>query len=123
MPEEHRREDHPVQREYVLAFKGNQGKLHRVVVDYVTEHLENDFRDIEVRKHVERAKGHDRTDEITYYQLAVPKDLAAKNDWRWLKRFAISLLKQVDDKESVAMRRRMAGWNPSYPAKVLGIPA
>jgi len=39
------------------------------------------------------------------------------------KRFAISLLKQVDDKESIAMRRRMAGWNPSYLLKVLEIPA
>jgi len=37
----------------------------------------------------------------------------------WLKRFAISLLKQVNDKESVAMRRRMAGWNPAYLFKVL----
>lgn len=44
------------------------------------------------------------------------------NNLAWLKRFAISLLKQVDDKESIAMRRRMAGWNPSYLAKVLGIP-
>jgi len=41
----------------------------------------------------------------------------------WLKRFAISLLKQVNDKESVAMRRRMAGWNPAYLFKVLQIPA
>lgn len=40
----------------------------------------------------------------------------------WLKRFAISLLKQIDDKESIAMRRRMAGWNPDFLAKVLGIP-
>lgn len=41
----------------------------------------------------------------------------------WLKRFAISLLKQVDDKESIAMRRRMAGWNPAYLFKVLQMPA
>jgi len=40
----------------------------------------------------------------------------------WLKRFAISLLKQVEDKESIAMRRRMAGWNPAYLLKVLEIP-
>lgn len=40
----------------------------------------------------------------------------------WLKRFAISLLKQVDDKESIAMRRRMAGWNTNFLAQVLGIP-
>jgi hypothetical protein len=35
---------------------------------------------------------------------------------------SVSLLKQVDDKESIAMRRRMAGWNPNFLAKVLGIP-
>ena len=189
--------------DYVLALKGNQANLHRAVVDYVTGHMENDSSDIEVRKHVEHVEhveqvdGHGRTDEITYYQLPVPKDLPVKNDWQnlrtigvairhsetsrgetndvrfyisslklsvkrfaacvrghwgientlhwcldvtfredenrvrnrtlannlaWLKRFAISLLKQVDDKESIAMRRRMAGWNPSYLAKVLGIP-
>ena len=39
----------------------------------------------------------------------------------WLKRFAISLLKQMPDKESIAMRRRMAGWNPNYLAQVLEI--
>ena len=27
----------------------------------------------------------------------------------WLRRFAISLLKQVSDKESIVMRRRMSG--------------
>jgi predicted transposase YbfD/YdcC len=184
--------------DYVLALKGNQGKLHKAAVDYIAKHMENDFADVEVRKYVERIKGHGRTDEITYYQLPVPTELSAKNDWRglrtigvairhsessegesddvrfyisslrlgvkrfagcvrghwgientlhwcldvtfredesrvrdrtlannlaWLKRFAVSLLKQVDDKESIAMRRRMAGWNPSYLAKVLGIPA
>ncbi|MEM6471994.1 MAG: ISAs1 family transposase, partial [Planctomycetota bacterium] len=39
-----------------------------------------------------------------------------------LKRFAISLLKQVDGKESIAMKRRMAGWNANFLLKVLGIP-
>jgi predicted transposase YbfD/YdcC len=39
----------------------------------------------------------------------------------WLKRFAISLLKQQDNKESIAMRRRMAGWNIDYLAQVVGI--
>ncbi|EMI54079.1 transposase IS4 family protein [Rhodopirellula sallentina SM41] len=32
----------------------------------------------------------------------------------WLKRFAISLLKQVDDKESIAMRRPSTGY-PAHP--------
>ena len=37
----------------------------------------------------------------------------------WLKRFAISLLKQVTDKQSIAMRRRHCGWNENYLAQVL----
>lgn len=44
----------------------------------------------------------------------------AADNVAWLKRFAISLLKQQNDKESIAMRRRMAGWNTEYLTKVLG---
>ncbi|MEM1228171.1 MAG: transposase, partial [Planctomycetota bacterium] len=44
------------------------------------------------------------------------------NNLAWLKRFAISLLKQVDGKENIAMKRRMAGWNSGFPLKVLEIP-
>ena len=51
------------------------------------------------------------------------RDRVLADNLAWLKRFAISLLKQVDDKESIAMRRRMAGWNAAYLAKVLGIPS
>jgi len=45
----------------------------------------------------------------------------AADNIAWLKRFAISLLKQCPDKESIAMRRRMAGWNTDYLAQVLGL--
>ena len=41
------------------------------------------------------------------------------NNMAWLKRFAISLLKQVPDKRSIAMRRRVCGWNEGYLAQVL----
>lgn len=44
------------------------------------------------------------------------------NNLAWLKRFALSMLKQQDDKHSIAMRRRIAGWNTDYLAQVLGIP-
>lgn len=183
--------------DYVLALKGNQGNLYQAAMDYVVEAMESDFANVKFRSHVETLKGHGRTDEITYYQLTVPKDLPQRSSWKklktigvairhsesgsgetdevryfisslplsikrfaasvrghwsientlhwcldvtfredenrtrnrtlaenlaWLKRFAISLLKQVDDKESIAMRRRMSGWNPDYLAKVLGIP-
>ena len=49
------------------------------------------------------------------------RDRHAADNVAWLKRFAISLLKQRQDKESIAMRRRMAGWNMDYLAQVLGL--
>jgi len=49
------------------------------------------------------------------------RDRHAADNVAWLKRFALSLLKQRTDKESIAMRRRMAGWNTDYLSQVLGI--
>jgi len=49
------------------------------------------------------------------------RDRHAADNVAWLKRFAISLLKQCTDKESIAMRRRMAGWNTDYLSQVLGL--
>ncbi len=49
------------------------------------------------------------------------RDRHAADNVAWLKRFAVSLLKQQGDKESIAMRRRMAGWNTDYLAQVLGL--
>jgi predicted transposase YbfD/YdcC len=182
--------------DYVLALKGNQGKLHEAVQDYIITHMENGFADVTVRKYEEVVKGHGRVDTLTYYQLPVPESLPQRKFWKglrtigmairiskqdgketsdvryyinslrlgvrrfaaavrghwgientlhwcldvtfredesrlrdryaadnlaWLKRFAISILKQQTDKESIAMRRRMAGWNIDYLAQVLGI--
>lgn len=45
----------------------------------------------------------------------------AANNLAWLKRFAISLLKQQNDKHSIAMRRRIAGWNADYLSQVVGL--
>lgn len=50
------------------------------------------------------------------------RNRTSANNLAWLKRFGLSLLKQQDDKHSVAMRRRIAGWNINYLAQVLGIP-
>ncbi|MGA1190584.1 MAG: ISAs1 family transposase [Pseudomonadales bacterium] len=183
--------------DYVLSLKGNQGKTHEAVSTYIETHMENDFADIKVERFTETLKGHGRNDEITYYQMPVPKDLANRHKWAglktigvavrysecgdkwstevryyinsiglnvkrfarlvrghwaiestlhwcldmtfredesrvrerstatnlaWLKRFGLSLLKQHNDKHSIAMRRRVAGWNLDYLAQVLGIP-
>lgn len=183
--------------DYVLALKGNQGSLYEAVVDYVITHLENDFADLDARKHEEVVKGHGRVDTLTYYQLPVPASLPGKSRWKglktlgvairlseengretsdvryyisslrpgvkrfaaavrghwaientlhwcldvtfreddsrlrnrkaadnlaWLRRFAVGLLKRQPDKESVAMRRRLAGWNVDYLMQVVGLP-
>lgn len=50
------------------------------------------------------------------------RDRIAANNLAWLKRFAISLLKQQSDKQSIAMRRRLAGWNVDYLAKIIALP-
>lgn len=50
------------------------------------------------------------------------RDRNTANNLAWLKRFTLSLLKQQKDKHSIAMRRRVAGWNLDYLAQVLGIP-
>lgn len=48
------------------------------------------------------------------------RDRIAAENVAWLKRFAIGLLKRVNSKESIIMRRRMAGWNNNFLAQVLG---
>jgi len=183
--------------DYVLSLKGNQTKLHAAVASHIEKHMANNFADITARCFQETVKGHGRLDDITYYQMPVPKDLTNREKWKglktigvairnsecrgktktdvryyisslgvsvkrfakymrghwaientlhwyldvtfreddsrvrerntannlaWLKRFTMSLLKQKKDKYSVAMRRRVAGWDLDYLAQVLGIP-
>ena len=50
------------------------------------------------------------------------RERTTANNLAWLKRFGLSMLKQQKDKHSIAMRRRVAGWNLDYLAQVLGIP-
>lgn len=50
------------------------------------------------------------------------RDRNTATNLAWLKRFGLSLLKQQNDKHSIAMRRRVAAWNLDYLAQVLGIP-
>jgi predicted transposase YbfD/YdcC len=49
------------------------------------------------------------------------RDRIAGDNIAWLKRFAIGLIKQNTSKQSVAMQRRMAGWNENFLAQLIGI--
>ena len=73
------------QGDYVLALKGNQGKLHEAVIDYVTAQVENDFADVAARQWFVTETLHGQTETRIYTQLPVPKDLPMRGDWAGLK--------------------------------------
>jgi len=179
--------------DYVLALKGNQETLHQAVIDYVDQHLGNDFADVPARRHQETEKGHGREEYRSYVQMPVPEDLRGIEAWKglrsiglatlvckrdgqetgetryyisslpvgvkqfaravrshwsiengchwsldmtfredesrirgpqvrenfaWLNRFALSLLKQHPGKDSIAMKRRACGWSDDFLLQV-----
>jgi predicted transposase YbfD/YdcC len=55
--------------DYVLALKGNQETLHQAVIDYVNEHLDNDFAGEPARRHQESEQGHGRQELLPCVML------------------------------------------------------
>jgi predicted transposase YbfD/YdcC len=179
--------------DYVLALKGNQETLQQAVIDYVDQHLDNDFADVPVRRYQETEQGHGRQECRSYIQLPVPENLRGAESWKglqsiglatlvcsrgsqetsetryyisslpvgvrrfaravrshwsienschwsldmtfredesrirtpqlrenfaWLNRLALSLLKQHPGKESIAMKRRACGWSDDFLLEV-----
>jgi predicted transposase YbfD/YdcC len=179
--------------DYVLALKGNQETLHQAVLDYVNQHLDNDFADVPARRHQETDQGHGREEYRSYIQMPVPEGLRGAGGWKgmqsiglatlvctrdghetgearyyisslpvgvrrfarairshwsiengchwsldltfredephirepqtrenfaWLNRFSLSLLKQHPGKDSVAMKRRACGWSDEFLLQV-----
>ena len=49
------------------------------------------------------------------------RDHIAAENLAWIKRFAIGLIKQNPSKNSIAMQRRMAGWNEDNLTQILGL--
>jgi predicted transposase YbfD/YdcC len=47
------------------------------------------------------------------------RDEHLRENFAWLNRLTLSLLKQHSDKDSVAMKRRACGWNDEYLLQVL----
>jgi predicted transposase YbfD/YdcC len=47
------------------------------------------------------------------------RDEALRENFAWLNRFTLSLLKQHPDRTSLVMKRRSCGWNENYMLKVL----
>ena len=180
--------------DYVLALKANQEKLHDAVIEHVDEHMQNDFADIDARRHITKETGHGRQETRHYIQMPAPKTLPGFSNWKgimtigvamllcvrdgketteiryyisslamgvkcfanavrahwgientchwsldvtyreddsrirdknmrenfaWLNRFTLSLLKQHPGKDSLAMKRRCCGWNDQFLIETL----
>src|SRR5262249_21809107 len=71
--------------DYVLALKGNQETLHDAVIDYINQHLDNDFADVAVRRHQETDKGHGREEHRSYVQMPVSESLRGAGAWKGLQ--------------------------------------
>jgi predicted transposase YbfD/YdcC len=71
--------------DYVLAVKENQPKLHQAIVDFFTEHLEDNCESIACRRYETHEKGHGRKDDRYYYLAKLPEDFPLKAKWLGLK--------------------------------------
>ena len=180
--------------DYVLALKGNQDTMHKGVISYIDEQMENNFADVAAGHHTTTETGHGREETRTYIQMPAPKRLPGFRLWKglqsigvvislclrdgketaetryylsslpvgvkrfaravrghwgientchwsldvtyredesrirdvnlrenfaWLNRFTLSLLKQHSSKESIAMKRRHCAWNDTFLTEVL----
>ena len=180
--------------DYVLGLKGNQETLHQTVIDYIDKQSENDFANVNARRHVTKETGHGRKETRSYIQMPVPQSLPGLELWKgmksigmvvsqcvrngnetfeirhyisslgvsvkrfahavrshwsientchwsldvtyredesrirdkhmrenfaWLNRLTLSLLKQHPGRESLVMKRRSCGWNDAFMLEVL----
>lgn len=78
--------------DFVLALKGNQGKLYEAVMDYIHANMANDYADVPAREHVTVEKGHGRHETRMYVQMPAPRNLPGFDRWAGLKTIGIAML-------------------------------
>ena len=89
--------------DFVLALKGNQGKLHQAIIEHIDERLDGDLT--ETHEHVTTEKGHGREETRTYFQIPAPKDLPGFAQWKGLKSIGVVTSCCIrDGKETVEVR-------------------
>jgi predicted transposase YbfD/YdcC len=71
--------------DFVLALKGNQGKLYDDVRFVLDCHMQDDFADCPVSRYVEVEQGHGRLESRTYYQITAPSYLHGRSEWKGLR--------------------------------------
>lgn len=91
--------------DYVLAVKGNQPTLHQGLVDFFSDHLEDDFARVTVRRLETHERGHGRDETRYYFLCQVPDDLPDKQRWHKLRAIGIAINITIrDGKETSEVR-------------------
>jgi predicted transposase YbfD/YdcC len=89
--------------DYVLALKGNQGSLHRAVIEHIDEQLEGDLA--AASELVTTERGHGREEMRIYLQLPAPKGLPGRGEWKGLKSVGVVTSRCLrDGEESIEVR-------------------
>jgi len=77
--------------DYVLAVKGNQPTLQAGIVDFFTDHLEDDFARTTVSRFRSTEKGHGRQEQRTYFVCPVPDDMPDRQRWPELAAIGVTI--------------------------------
>lgn len=83
--------------DYILAVKGNQPRLHKGIVDFFCDHLEDDFVRVSASRHETTQRDHGRQEHRTYYVCDVPADLPDLSRWKGLKQIGVAISETVRD--------------------------
>ena len=83
--------------------------------------------DVGVKRFARAVRGHWGIENTCHWCLDVTyredesriRDDNARNNFAWLRRFTLSLLKQHPGKDSIAMKRRGCGWDDDFLIEVL----
>jgi predicted transposase YbfD/YdcC len=77
--------------DYVLAVKGNQKTLYNGIRRFFSEHLQDDFARVSVRRHQTHERGHGRDETRMYFICKVPGNLADKGRWPHLDAIGMAI--------------------------------
>jgi predicted transposase YbfD/YdcC len=83
--------------DYRLAVKGNQPTLHRGIVAFFADHLEDHFARARARHHETHERGHGREEWRFYTICRAPEDLPDGARWTGLKAIGVSITDSVRD--------------------------
>lgn len=95
------------QADYVLALKGNQGKLYQQVSDWFEQARQQEFRDIEHSYYKTTSSGHGRIEIRQYWSVPVSAlgELATLEQWSGLKSVGIAVCeRRLWNKTTVEVR-------------------